>query len=283
MPGGTPTSIPFYFRGIRDEGLSLPTGAALGPDQGTRQAGHGVSDRRLAKVRDRMPAGAARIRELFRSYDALITPLPTAQLPVEIGHPPRPADDQRDGERLSLWADLELHRPARSDDPRRGSPRRAAASPAGAAEPTRRRWAPRRQLEASGPGGQAARALRRAHLDRRADLRSWGSAAISMAPVGPPSSDQRWWRARGRIEEVVGVGAGREGTSAAVAPHPPSEGERVGEMGSDPNHVSGCSLSVYWQSWISRSASPARSKPEIHSGSSVSRGRRARARDPRCR
>ncbi len=77
---------PLYFRGIRDEGLSLPYPERLSDQtKGFVKLGRLFSDCRLAKVRDRMPAGAARIRELFRNYDALITPA-TAQLPVEIGH-----------------------------------------------------------------------------------------------------------------------------------------------------------------------------------------------------
>jgi amidase len=43
-----------------------------------------TSDRRLAKIKDRMPAVAARIQSLFADFDLLLTPA-TAQLPVEIG------------------------------------------------------------------------------------------------------------------------------------------------------------------------------------------------------
>jgi amidase len=77
---------PLYFRGIRDEALTLPHPERLSDQtKGFVRLGRLFSDRRLAKVRDRMAAGAARIGELFRDYDALITPA-TAQLPVEIGH-----------------------------------------------------------------------------------------------------------------------------------------------------------------------------------------------------
>ena len=77
---------PLYFRGIRDEGLALPHPERLSDQtKSFVRAGRLFSDRRLAKVRDRQPAAAARIMELFDDYDMLITPA-TAQLPVEIGH-----------------------------------------------------------------------------------------------------------------------------------------------------------------------------------------------------
>jgi amidase len=77
---------PLYFRGIRDEALTLPHPERLSDQtKSFVRASRLFSDRRLAKVRDRMPAAAARIMELFRDYDLLITPA-TAQLPVEIGH-----------------------------------------------------------------------------------------------------------------------------------------------------------------------------------------------------
>jgi amidase len=77
---------PLYFRGIRDEALALPHPERLSDQtKSFVRAGRLFSDRRLAKVRDRMPGAAARIMELFRDYDLLITPA-TAQLPVEIGH-----------------------------------------------------------------------------------------------------------------------------------------------------------------------------------------------------
>ena len=43
------------------------------------------SDRRLRKVRERQPRAAARIQELFRDFDLLLTPS-TARMPVEVGH-----------------------------------------------------------------------------------------------------------------------------------------------------------------------------------------------------
>ena len=77
---------PLYFRGIRDEALSMPHPERLS-DQTTGfvRLGRAISDRRLAKVRDRMPAASRRIQELWRDYDVLLTPAP-AQLPVEVGH-----------------------------------------------------------------------------------------------------------------------------------------------------------------------------------------------------
>ena len=77
---------PLYFRGIRDEGLSLPHPERLSAQtKGFVRIGRLFSDRRLGKVLDRMPAAAARIQALFKDFDVLITPT-TAQLPVEVGH-----------------------------------------------------------------------------------------------------------------------------------------------------------------------------------------------------
>jgi amidase len=76
---------PLYFRGIRDEAMSLPHPERLSDQsKGFVRLGRLISDRRLAKIRDRMPAASARIQELWRDYDVLLTPT-TAQLPVEIG------------------------------------------------------------------------------------------------------------------------------------------------------------------------------------------------------
>jgi amidase len=76
---------PLYFRGIRDEAASLPHPERLSDQtKGFVRLGRLVSDRRLRKIKDRMPAAAERIRSLFRDHDLLITPA-TAQLPVEIG------------------------------------------------------------------------------------------------------------------------------------------------------------------------------------------------------
>jgi amidase len=76
---------PLYFRGIRDEALSLPHPERLSDQtKGLVRLGRLISDRRLAKIRDRMPATASKIQELWRDYDLLLTPA-TAQLPVEIG------------------------------------------------------------------------------------------------------------------------------------------------------------------------------------------------------
>jgi amidase len=77
---------PLYFRGIRDEALALPYPERLSDQtKGFVRLGRLFSDRRLAKIRDRMPAVSARILELWRDHDLLLTPA-TAQLPVEIGH-----------------------------------------------------------------------------------------------------------------------------------------------------------------------------------------------------
>jgi amidase len=77
---------PLYLRGIRDEALTLPHPERLSyQTKGFVRLGRLFSDRRLAKVRDRMPAATARIQELWRDYDVLLTPA-TAQMPVEIGH-----------------------------------------------------------------------------------------------------------------------------------------------------------------------------------------------------
>src|SRR4051812_7004411 len=77
---------PLYFRGIRDEALTLPHPERLSDQtKSFVRSGRLFSDRRLAKVRDRMPAARGRILELWRDYDVLLTPA-TAQLPVEIGH-----------------------------------------------------------------------------------------------------------------------------------------------------------------------------------------------------
>jgi amidase len=76
---------PLYFRGIRDEALSLPHPDRLSDQtKGFVRIGRLFSDRRLRRIRERQPAAAARIQELFREFDLLITPA-TAQLPVEIG------------------------------------------------------------------------------------------------------------------------------------------------------------------------------------------------------
>jgi amidase len=77
---------PLYFRGIRDEAMTLPHPGRLAPQtQGFVRLGRLIGDRRLAKIRDRMPAVAAHIQRLFKDYDLLIMPA-TAQLPVEVGH-----------------------------------------------------------------------------------------------------------------------------------------------------------------------------------------------------
>jgi amidase len=76
---------PLYFRGIRNEALSLAHPERLSDQtKAFVRLGRLTSDRRLAKIKDRMPAVAARIQSLFADFDLLLTPA-TAQLPVEIG------------------------------------------------------------------------------------------------------------------------------------------------------------------------------------------------------
>ena len=77
---------PLYLRGIRDEALSMPHPERLSDQtKGFVRLGRLFSDRRLAKVKDRMSVTSARIQELWRDYDVLLTPA-TAQMPVEVGH-----------------------------------------------------------------------------------------------------------------------------------------------------------------------------------------------------
>jgi amidase len=77
---------PLYYRGIRDEALTLPHPERLSDQtKGFVRIGRLFSDRRLRKVLDRMPAAAARIQSIFDDYDLVMTPA-TAQMPVEIGH-----------------------------------------------------------------------------------------------------------------------------------------------------------------------------------------------------
>jgi len=76
--------FPMYFRGIRDEALTLPHPERLSDQsKGFVRMGRLFSDRRMHKIRDRLPA-AAKIQELFRDFDLLLTPA-TAQLPFEVG------------------------------------------------------------------------------------------------------------------------------------------------------------------------------------------------------
>ena len=76
---------PLYFRGIRDEAAGLPHPERLSAQtKGFARIGRVFSDRRLAKVKDRLPSYTARIQSLFKDYDLLVTPA-TAQPAVEIG------------------------------------------------------------------------------------------------------------------------------------------------------------------------------------------------------
>jgi amidase len=77
--------FPMYFRGIRDEALSLPHPERLSAQSnGFLRLGRLFSDRRMSKVRDRMPRATAKIQGFFRDFDVLLTPA-TAQPPFEVG------------------------------------------------------------------------------------------------------------------------------------------------------------------------------------------------------
>jgi amidase len=77
--------FPMYFRGIRDEALTLPHPERLSDQtKGFVRMGRLFSDRRMLKVKDKMPGAAAKIQELFRSFDVLLTPA-TAQPQFEVG------------------------------------------------------------------------------------------------------------------------------------------------------------------------------------------------------
>jgi amidase len=74
-----------YLRGIRDEALTLPHPERFSAQtRGFVRMGRLFSDRRMAKVKDRMPAAAAKINRVFRDHDVLLTPA-LAQPPFEIG------------------------------------------------------------------------------------------------------------------------------------------------------------------------------------------------------
>jgi len=77
--------FPMYFRGIRDEALSMPHPERLSDQtKGFVRMGRLFSDRKMRKVRDRLPAATAKIEAFFRDYDVLLTPA-TAQPPFEVG------------------------------------------------------------------------------------------------------------------------------------------------------------------------------------------------------
>jgi amidase len=77
--------FPMYFRGIRDEALSLPHPERLSDQsKGFVRMGRVFSDRKMRKVRDKMPAATAKIEGFFRDFDLLLTPA-TAQPPFEVG------------------------------------------------------------------------------------------------------------------------------------------------------------------------------------------------------
>ncbi len=77
--------FPMYFRGIRDEALMLPHPERLSDQtKGFVRMGRLFSDRKMHKVKDRMPAATAKIQGFFRDFDLLLTPA-TAQPPFEVG------------------------------------------------------------------------------------------------------------------------------------------------------------------------------------------------------
>jgi amidase len=77
--------FPMYFRGIRDEGLSLPHSERLSDQsKGFVRLGRLFSDRKMGKVRDKMAGATAKITQFFRDFDLLLTPA-TAQPPFEVG------------------------------------------------------------------------------------------------------------------------------------------------------------------------------------------------------
>jgi amidase len=77
--------FPMYFRGIRDEALTLPHPERLSDQtKGFVRLGRLFSDRKMHKVKDRIPGATAKIQALFRDYDVLLTPA-TAQPPFEVG------------------------------------------------------------------------------------------------------------------------------------------------------------------------------------------------------
>jgi amidase len=77
--------FPMYFRGIRDEALTLPHPERLSDQtKGFVRIGRLFSDRKMGKVKDRMPAATAKIEGFFRDFDLLLTPA-TAQPPFEVG------------------------------------------------------------------------------------------------------------------------------------------------------------------------------------------------------
>jgi amidase len=77
--------FPIYFRGIRDEALTLQHPDRLSSQsKGFVRLGRLYSDRRMLKVKDRMPAVSAKVMKLFDDYDVLVTPA-TAQPAFPVG------------------------------------------------------------------------------------------------------------------------------------------------------------------------------------------------------
>ena len=77
--------FPIYFRGIRDEALTLPHPERLSAQsKGFVRLGRLYSDRTMLKVKDRMPREAAKVLTLFDDFDVLLTPA-TAQPQFKVG------------------------------------------------------------------------------------------------------------------------------------------------------------------------------------------------------
>jgi amidase len=77
--------FPIYFRGIRDEALTLPHPERLSDQsKGFVRLGRLFSDRTMLKVKDRMPRESAKVQKLFDDFDVLVTPA-TAQPPFDVG------------------------------------------------------------------------------------------------------------------------------------------------------------------------------------------------------
>ena len=278
-------------------------GAALRPDQGLRPPRRGCSAtaawRRSATG---CPPRAARISELFDDYDVLITPA-TAQLPVEIGHwRGKGALRTINGmtQRLSLRGDLELHRAAGGDDSRPGSP--TAGLPRSVmlvARPNDEATlvSVAAQLEAerpwAGPAGPDARgappgcdAASRATSARSADLELLGlgrhlHGAVRAAELRPALPRRSSWKRSRKSSEWSGSWWNSSSRCASTR----RAKVRVSLSREWPQPTcSGYSSSVYWQSWISRSASAG----EVVAGDplgleALERRAQRRARGRRCR
>ena len=117
---------PLYFRGIRDEAADACRIRSGSPTRRRGSSGSGACSatggwRRSATAWPRGRPGS----QLFRGLRPLVTPGHGAAPGRDraLARQGRAADDQRDGERLSLRGDLELHGPAGGDHPGRASAR----------------------------------------------------------------------------------------------------------------------------------------------------------------